>query len=40
MGSAVLFGTIASGVGLAVLTARVSLAALGNALPQKAKKVA
>ncbi len=39
MGSAVLVGTIASGVGLAVLTARVSLAALVNAMPQKQKKV-
>lgn len=37
MGSAVLIGTIASGVGLAILTARMSLAALVNAMPQRKK---
>lgn len=35
--SAVLIGTIASGVGLAVLTARLSLAALVNAMPERKK---
>ena len=40
MGSMVLVGTIAGGVGLALVTARVGLAALVNAMPQKAPKIA
>lgn len=40
MGNLVLIATIAGGVGLALVTARLGLAALVNAMPQKQPKIA